>query len=100
VVGAAIPGARNASAIVPLPSAPIRAPSAANYDLPVLTRVLQVRELSPREAAQGYPVHITGVVTFSSPEMYMQFLNDDSTGIYLALDYLKSDIRPETGQSV
>jgi signal transduction histidine kinase len=59
-----------------------------------------VRELSPREAARGHPVHVTGVITYSAAETFMQFFHDGSTGIYVALDYLKSDIQLAVGQKV
>ena len=39
----------------------IASPLQADTNLAVLTKVLQVRDLSPQEAARGYPVRVTGV---------------------------------------
>ena len=58
-------------------------PVAANNDLPVLTKVAQVRELSPQEASRGYPVRVIGVLTYCDPPSYKQFVQDDSEGIYV-----------------
>ncbi len=50
--------------------------------LPLLTHADQVRQLSPEEAALGYPVHIRGVVTddVPSPDFFVQ---DETAGIYV-----------------
>ncbi|HEX3322263.1 MAG TPA: histidine kinase [Terriglobales bacterium] len=47
-----------------------------------LTRASQVRELSPDQAALGYPVRIRGVITgdVPSPDFFIQ---DESAGIYV-----------------
>jgi signal transduction histidine kinase len=58
-------------------------PVAANNNLPVLTKVVQVRELSPQEASRGYPVRVVGVLTYCDPPSYKQFVQDDSEGIYV-----------------
>src|ERR1700745_3117358 len=50
--------------------------------LPPLTRVEQIRQLSPEEASKGYPVRIRGVVTMDAPAP--DFLVQDATaGIYV-----------------
>ena len=41
--------------------------SEATAGLPILTRVEQIRRLTPEQAARGYPVHIQAVVTYFSP---------------------------------
>jgi signal transduction histidine kinase len=41
----------------------------------------EVRQLSPEEAAKGYPVRIVGVITWSDPESDKLFLQDSSGGI-------------------
>ena len=54
--------------------------------LPVLTEVSQVRKLSSREAARGYPVRIRGVITFShlgEDGGYLFFVQDATAGIYV-----------------
>jgi hypothetical protein len=50
--------------------------------LPILTRASQIRELTPEQAAQGYPVHIRGVVTVDvpSPDFFVQ---DSTAGVYV-----------------
>ncbi|MGH7968545.1 MAG: hypothetical protein ACREIC_07455, partial [Limisphaerales bacterium] len=58
-------------------------PTNANPKLPVLTRLIQVRDLSPAEASRGYPVEVTGVITFEDESLYLHFIQDDSAGIYL-----------------
>jgi signal transduction histidine kinase len=50
--------------------------------LPLLTRADQVRQLSPEEAARGYPVQIRGVVTDDVPAPDF-FVQDESAGIYV-----------------
>jgi PAS domain S-box-containing protein len=39
----------------------------AGAALPILTRVSQIRQLTPEQAARGYPVRIRAVVTYYSP---------------------------------
>ncbi|MFO1501631.1 MAG: hypothetical protein U1G07_25165 [Verrucomicrobiota bacterium] len=67
--------------------------AAANTNLPVLRKVAQVRNLAPREASRGYPVRVTGVVTHSDPATYLQFVQDDTAGIYLELRTIRC-VRP------
>lgn len=66
------------------------APSAANANspppyLPVLATVDEVRALSAEEAQRGYPVRITGVLTFIDPQWDLLFVQSESAGIYLSL---------------
>src|SRR5437763_6200857 len=68
---------------IPLVSAQNRADAqTAPKSLPSLTRADQVRQLSPDEAARGYPVHIRGIITddVPSPDFFVQ---DASAGIYV-----------------
>jgi len=57
---------------------------AANPDrtLPVLTHADQIRQLSPEQAALGYPVRVRGVVTddVPSPDLFVQ---DSTAGVYV-----------------
>ena len=59
---------------------------AANPNLPTLTTVRQVLELSRVEAVKGYPVHLRTIVTYyyggSPPDL---FLHDDTGGIWVNL---------------
>jgi signal transduction histidine kinase len=50
--------------------------------LPLLTHADQVRQLSPEEAARGYPVQIRGVITddIPAPDFFVQ---DSTAGIYV-----------------
>ena len=57
-------------------------PSGTNTNLPLLVRASQIRELSASEAARQYPVRLTGVLTYYDLTHYMQFIQDDSSGIY------------------
>jgi PAS domain S-box-containing protein len=50
--------------------------------LPLLTRVAQVLALTPEEASRGYPVLVTGVVTYQDAEWCMLFVQDATAGIY------------------
>jgi signal transduction histidine kinase len=55
-------------------------------ELPRLTSVRQVREISPEQAAQGYPVRLRGVVTFCNAWADVgMFLQDDTAGVYIKL---------------
>jgi signal transduction histidine kinase len=52
----------------------------------LLTSIRQVREISPEQAAQGYPAHLRGVVTFCDSKADLGlFLQDGPTGIYVKL---------------
>jgi signal transduction histidine kinase len=66
-------------------------PVAPNHKLPVLSEIVQVRELSASEASRGYPVRITGVVTYSDNATYLHFVQDDSAGIYIDMSTATSD---------
>jgi signal transduction histidine kinase len=50
--------------------------------LPLLTRADQIRQLSPEEAARGYPAQIRGVITDDVPAPDF-FIQDASGGIYV-----------------
>lgn len=52
-------------------------------ELPLLTSVRQVRELSREAAARSYPVRLRGVVTFHEPSWFLSFVQDATGGIYL-----------------
>ena len=75
------------------PAAAILTPSAPNTNLITLNRIAQVRTLSPREASRGYPVDVTGVVTFFDNPAYLHFVQDESSGIYF--DLARVDAAPE-----
>ena len=57
----------------------------APKSLPVLTQAGQVRQLSPEQAARGYPVRVRGVITgdVPSPDFFVQ---DSTAGVYVEGD--------------
>jgi len=76
-----------------LASAQVSRPS-----LPVLTRVEQVRTLTPDEARRGYPVHLRVVVTYFdkvAPNLFVQ----DSTGA-MWVEWPGKGQEPEPGQLI
>src|SRR5215469_3613635 len=54
----------------------------SNHNLPLLTHADQVRRLSPDQAALGYPVRVSGVVTDDVPAPDF-FIQDSSAGVYV-----------------
>jgi len=54
--------------------------------LPLLTTAQQVRQLTPEEAQRGYPVKLSGVITFHHGPWYLTYVQDDTAGIYVAAD--------------
>ena len=75
-------------------------PTAADTALPELTRITQIRDLSTHEASRGYPVRVTGVLTYYDAPGFMQFLQDDSAGIYFVLSTTNLDAHLEPGRKV
>ena len=57
-------------------------------------RVADIRALSQAEAAEGRPVAITGMVTWSLPESDFLFLQDSSGGIRVHYDRAKTGVIP------
>jgi PAS domain S-box-containing protein len=51
--------------------------------LPTLTRIEQIRSLSPAEANRGYPVRIKGVITYYGGKGWELFVEDQTGGIYI-----------------
>jgi hypothetical protein len=73
------------------PAAAILTPSSANPKLPILLKIGQIRGLSAQEASRGYPVRITGVISYWDPGAYLQFVQDDTAGVYLDLSKFDGD---------
>jgi len=67
-----------------------RSPSAAS--LPTLTRIEQIRSMTPEEAARGYPTRIRGVVTYYNMLARDLFIQDSTAGIWVDSDYAKPDL--------
>jgi PAS domain S-box-containing protein len=51
--------------------------------LPTLTRLEQVRTLTPDEARRGYRVSLVGVVVFSDPNRGLLFVHDATGGVFI-----------------
>lgn len=81
-------------------AAAIITPSAPNTNLTTLTRIAQIRKLSPQEASRGYPVQLSGVITYCDLPSYLHFVQDDTAGIYL--DFARVENAPllRSGQKV
>ena len=88
-------GAFVLAAVLLLPSS---APTGAQQALPTLTRVEQVRKLTPEEAQRGHPVKLTGVITLADPARSEWFLQDPTGGIYFSPQDRSAVWRP--GQQV
>jgi hypothetical protein len=60
-------------------------PAAPGLTTPPLSRVREVRELSPEEAARALPVRLRAVVTFYNfePDWRPLFVHDETGGIYV-----------------
>lgn len=52
-------------------------------NLPTLALIGAIRRLAAAEALRGYPVRITGVLTYHRPELAMTFIQEGSEAIYL-----------------
>ena len=59
-----------------------------------LGRIADIRALSLDEAAEGRPVEITGMVTWSLPESDFLFVQDSSGGIRVHYDRAKTGVIP------
>jgi hypothetical protein len=53
-----------------------------SIQLPTLTHASQIRQLTPEQAALGYPVRLKGVITMDAPAPDF-FVQDDTAGIYV-----------------
>jgi PAS domain S-box-containing protein len=62
--------------------------------LPLLTRVEQIRNLTPDEANLGYPVRVRAVITFYNPSESDLFIQDSTAGIWVAIGDAKRLIQP------
>jgi len=58
-------------------------PAPLQNRLPLLTRVEQIRRLSPDKAARGYPVRLRAVVTYYGGQGWELFIQDSTKGIYV-----------------
>jgi len=68
-----------------------------------LNSIAGIRALTPEQAQQNIPVHLDGVVTFVSKDIYSCFVADATTGIFMAIPTIPRDLWPtnlEPGQTV
>src|SRR5215471_20243950 len=71
---------------------PWTAPPHPNTNLPVLTEIRQVRELSAEEARKQYPVRVRAVVTYFDPHWKTLFIQDDTAGIWVARTFQETNL--------
>jgi PAS domain S-box-containing protein len=62
--------------------------------LPLLTRVEQIRNLSPDEANLGYPILVRAVVTYFNPAENDLFIQDPTAGIWVNIGTAKPPLQP------
>ena len=62
--------------------------------LPLLTRVEQIRNLSPDEANLAYPILVRAVVTYINPAENDLFIQDSTAGVYVNIGTAKLDLQP------
>jgi signal transduction histidine kinase len=59
-----------------------QAPILTNSPLPLLTNIVQIRQLTWAQAQAGYPVQVTGVITYYNHGDLL-FIQDSTGGIYI-----------------
>jgi PAS domain S-box-containing protein len=57
--------------------------AAQGAGLPVITRVADIRHLTPAQAELGFPVHVRGVLTHYDPSREDLFIQDATAGIWV-----------------
>lgn len=65
-----------------------------------ITRIADIRALTPEQAATELPVRVRGVVTFSNQQIVTVFIHDGESGIYLDQRPLLAPLWPEVGDQV
>lgn len=75
-------------------------PPLSAEELPVLKSIVGITKLSPEEAAKGYPVDLTGIVTFSKPNGATLFIHDGNHGIFVTRKMLPANAGPDPGDRV
>ena len=69
--------------LLALSAATTQAQSQVGPGLPTLTRLEQIRLMTPEEAGRSYPVRIRGVITYYCWETGDLFVQDSTAGIYV-----------------
>ena len=62
--------------------------------LPLLTRVEQIRNLTPDEANLAYPILVRAVVTYFNPGEQDLFIQDSTAGIWVNIGSAKPPVQP------
>ena len=57
--------------------------AAAAELLPLLQQAKEIRDLSPTEAARGFPVRLRAIVTYTDPRWGLYFVHDGRFGIFV-----------------
>jgi len=60
----------------------------------VLSKIQQVRDLSPEMAKQGYPIRLRATITYYDPDANILFVQDSTAGIYVDTRNQGLEIRP------
>ncbi len=76
-----------------LPLAAATPPTNNSQGLPTLTRVEQVRRMTPEQANLGYPVRIQGTVTYYGGFGWELFVQDSSGGVYVEAEAQHLDLK-------
>jgi signal transduction histidine kinase len=71
---------------------PWLSPPQPNTNLPVLTQVRQVHELTADEARKQYPVKIQAVVTYFDPHWRTLFIQDETGGSWVYRTYQETNL--------
>src|SRR5262245_22620372 len=71
---------------------PWTSPPQPNTNLPVLTQIRQVRELSGDEGRKQYPVQVRAVVTYFDPHHKTLFIQDESAGIWVSRTFQETNL--------
>src|SRR4051812_23925868 len=81
-------------AFVPAPGFALgQGPVVSNAVLPLLTSVAEIRQLTPEQAALGYPVRLRAVVSFHNHHRDC-FVTDGAEGVFVARKHAKSFLKP------
>jgi len=83
-----------------LPAVPARGQERAAKppNLRTLTRIAQIRRLTPEQAGRGYPVRVRAVVTYYDPQQPDLFIQDSTEGVWVDTTDMKLAL--EAGQAV
>jgi len=76
---------------------PVRNVPASPDELPTLTTVDQIKRLKRNEALRGYPVHVTGTITWSSGSAVV--IQDQTASIYVSHVAVADADGPRRGES-